>query len=51
MSKCVDLGGYYPINDNNHFQMELEPKLKLSKPKSLNGKIVMVTGAGGTIRF
>ena len=53
MSKCVDLGGYYPINDNNHFQMEYwsleQAKLKLSKPKSLNGKIVMVTGAGGTI--
>ena len=53
MSKCVEFGGYFPINDNEHFQMEYwsleQAKLKLSKPKSLNGKIVMVTGAGGTI--
>ena len=53
ISKCEDLGGYYPIKEKDHFEMEYwsleQAKLNLIKTKYLNGKVVIVTGAGGTI--
>lgn len=46
-------GGFYPVRDNDLFDMEYwsleQAKLSKASRKSLQGKVVMVTGAGGTI--
>ncbi len=53
ISGCMNLGGYSPIKEKDHFEMEYwsleQAKLKFAKTKSLNGKVVIITGAGGTI--
>ena len=46
-------GGFYPIKENDLFDMEYwsleQAKLGKAKPKSLQGKSVLVTGGAGTL--
>ncbi len=50
-----DAGGFYPIGEDDLFDMEYwsleQAKLGKSKPPSMTGRVVLVTGGAGAIGF
>jgi rhamnose utilization protein RhaD (predicted bifunctional aldolase and dehydrogenase)/NAD(P)-dependent dehydrogenase (short-subunit alcohol dehydrogenase family) len=48
-----NLGGYYPIKEQDQFDIEYwsleQAKIKKTKPSLIRGKTVLITGAGGVI--
>jgi rhamnose utilization protein RhaD (predicted bifunctional aldolase and dehydrogenase)/NAD(P)-dependent dehydrogenase (short-subunit alcohol dehydrogenase family) len=48
-----NLGGYFPIKEKDQFDIEYwsleQAKIKKTKPSLINGKTVLITGAGGVI--
>ncbi len=53
MNKGEILGGYYPITEQDQFDIEYwsleQAKIKKSSPSMIKGKTIIVTGAGGVI--
>lgn len=53
MNECEKVGGFFPVTKEELFQMEYwsleQAKLGKNKKGKLQGKVVIITGAGGTI--